>query len=196
MNRQSFLPPSVTFSIYKVMTTLAPSPVTLVSWGSMLQHPESALSSSGDWLYNYNYHYWQWWGTAGGFLRNTRDLGTRLAFDWSCSLASEEHPRLGHLPGLWLELQLGFCVCVWGGGGSCLPLAPIIQIKKQKKSSQNAERFQKGWKQYIIAIAIKRKPETSNRGFPGSPVIKDPPADAEDMGSIPSLGSSHLPRSN
>ena len=43
---------------------------------------------------------------------------------------------------------------------------------------------------------MKRKPETSNRGFPGSPVIKNPPADAEDMGSILGAASSHVPRSN
>ena len=33
------------------------------------------------------------------------------------------------------------------------------------------------------------------RGFPGGSVIKNPPAKAEDMGSIPDSGRSHMPRS-
>ena len=32
--------------------------------------------------------------------------------------------------------------------------------------------------------------------FPGSAVVKNPPASAGDMGSIPGLGRSHMPRSN
>ena len=42
--------------------------------------------------------------------------------------------------------------------------------------------------------------ETSSKlkqeGFPGGAVVKNPPADAGDMGSIPGLGRSHMPRSN
>ena len=33
-------------------------------------------------------------------------------------------------------------------------------------------------------------------GFPGGPVVKNPPANAGDMGSSPGLGRSHMPRSN
>ena len=32
--------------------------------------------------------------------------------------------------------------------------------------------------------------------FPGGTVVKNPPADAGDMGSIPGPGGSHMPRSN
>ena len=32
--------------------------------------------------------------------------------------------------------------------------------------------------------------------FPGGTVVKDPPANAGDMGSSPGLGRSHMPRSN
>ena len=32
--------------------------------------------------------------------------------------------------------------------------------------------------------------------FPGGVVVKNPPANAADMGSIPGLGRSHMPRSN
>ena len=34
------------------------------------------------------------------------------------------------------------------------------------------------------------------RDFPGGAVVKNPPANAGDMGSSPGLGRSHMPRSN
>ena len=34
------------------------------------------------------------------------------------------------------------------------------------------------------------------RGFPGGAVVENPPANAEDMGSSPGLGRSHMPRSS
>ena len=33
-------------------------------------------------------------------------------------------------------------------------------------------------------------------GFPGGTVVKNPPANAGDMGSSPGLGRSHMPQSN
>jgi len=33
-------------------------------------------------------------------------------------------------------------------------------------------------------------------GFPGGPVVKNPPANAGDTGSIPGPGRSHMPRRN
>ena len=33
-------------------------------------------------------------------------------------------------------------------------------------------------------------------GFPGGAVVKNPPANAGDMGSCPGLGRSHMPQSN
>ena len=35
-----------------------------------------------------------------------------------------------------------------------------------------------------------------NKGFPGSSVVKSPPANARDTGLIPDLGRSHMPQSN
>ena len=32
-----------------------------------------------------------------------------------------------------------------------------------------------------------------HKDFPGGPVVKNPPANAGDMGSIPGLGESHMP---
>ena len=38
--------------------------------------------------------------------------------------------------------------------------------------------------------------ETEERGFPGGAVVKNPPANAGDMGSSPGPGRSHMPRSS
>ena len=35
-----------------------------------------------------------------------------------------------------------------------------------------------------------------NQGFPGSPVVRNPPANKGDTGSIPNLGGSHMTRDN
>ena len=35
-----------------------------------------------------------------------------------------------------------------------------------------------------------------HQGLPGGPMVKNPPANAGDMGSIPGLGRSHMLRSN
>ena len=38
--------------------------------------------------------------------------------------------------------------------------------------------------------------ELSISDFPGGPVVKNPPANAEDTGLLPGLGRSHMPWSN
>ena len=38
--------------------------------------------------------------------------------------------------------------------------------------------------------------KSSNQGFPGGAVVENLPANAEDTGSSPGLGRSHMPRSN
>ena len=38
--------------------------------------------------------------------------------------------------------------------------------------------------------------KNSMEGLPGGPVVKNPPANAGNMGLIPSLGGSHMLRSN
>ena len=42
-----------------------------------------------------------------------------------------------------------------------------------------------------LTRAIEKK-----EGFPSGPVVKNPPANAGDMGSSPGPGRSHMPRSN
>ena len=38
--------------------------------------------------------------------------------------------------------------------------------------------------------------EILGKDFPGGSVVKNPPANTGDMGSIPGLGRSHMPRSS
>ena len=44
----------------------------------------------------------------------------------------------------------------------------------------------------FLGSAVKNQ----SRGFPGSTVVGNPPANAGDMGSSPGPGRSHMPRSN
>ena len=46
------------------------------------------------------------------------------------------------------------------------------------------------WLGLVILIKVKL------RGFPGGAVVENLPANAEDTGSSPGLGRSHMPRSN
>ena len=46
-----------------------------------------------------------------------------------------------------------------------------------------------------VRMAIIKK-STNNRDFPGSPVVKNPPANAGDTGLIPGPGRSHMPWGN
>ena len=43
---------------------------------------------------------------------------------------------------------------------------------------------------------VDRAPLVLTTGFPGGLVVKNPLASAEDMGSIPGPGRSHMPRNN
>ena len=45
------------------------------------------------------------------------------------------------------------------------------------------------WEVQTIGFKI-----ASKRGFPGGAVAKNPPANTEDMGSIPGPGRSHMPQ--
>ena len=47
----------------------------------------------------------------------------------------------------------------------------------------------------IISIKMSKKKQKL-RGFPGGPVVKNPPANAGDTGSSPGPGRSYMPQSN
>ena len=51
---------------------------------------------------------------------------------------------------------------------------------------------EKGGNNHNFRFTIK----SQVRGFPGGAVVRNPPANAGDTGSIPGLGGSHMPRSN
>ena len=48
----------------------------------------------------------------------------------------------------------------------------------------------------VVWHGQKEKNTNISQGFPGSAVVKDPPANAGDTGSSPGPGRSHMPRSN
>ena len=47
-----------------------------------------------------------------------------------------------------------------------------------------------------ISKKINIKKKNTNRDFPGGPVVKNPPVNTEDRGSVPSLGRSRMPWSS
>ena len=52
------------------------------------------------------------------------------------------------------------------------------------------------WVRLIHLIEDLNGTERLNRDFPGGAVVKNPPANAGDMGSSPGPGRSHMPQSN
>ena len=82
----------------------------------------------------------------------------------------------------------------------------IIKMKRQPSEWEKifaSESMDKGliskiYKQ-LMQVNIKKKTTQSKNGqkdFPGGAVVKNPPANAGDMGSSPGPGRSHMPRSN
>ena len=45
-------------------------------------------------------------------------------------------------------------------------------------------------------LALRMMLKGLRGGFPGGPVVKNPPCNAGDTSSIPGLGRSHMPQSN
>ena len=62
------------------------------------------------------------------------------------------------------------------------------------------QKLSKGIKNKTEVYVVYKKPtlhiKIHTRNFPGGPVVRNPPANAEDTGSIPGLGRSHMPWSN
>ena len=52
------------------------------------------------------------------------------------------------------------------------------------------------WMDLEIIMLIEVNQKEKDRDFPGGAVVKNPPANAEDMGSSPGPGRTHMPRSN
>ena len=68
--------------------------------------------------------------------------------------------------------------------GSYIPLGDRGRENKQKSEHVVC---------YVRIRAIKKN---KTGDFPGGAVVKNPPANAGDTGSIPGTGRSHMPRSN
>ena len=57
---------------------------------------------------------------------------------------------------------------------------PVLRIQSKADTASALEKFKVQWM----------------RDFPGGAVVKNPPANAGDMGSSPGPGRSHMPRNN
>ena len=69
----------------------------------------------------------------------------------------------------------------------------LIRYRSGLRESWGVGRSKK-WRQGEQSLALPQ--EKSVLGFPGGAVVKNPPANAGDVGSIPGLGRSHMPCSN
>ena len=88
------------------------------------------------------------------------------------------HPLL-LLPSIFPSISL----FQWVG---CLhQLAKVLELQLQHQSFQWIFRIY-----HIYTIC------SVSQGFPGGPVVKNPPTNARNTGSIPGLGRSHMPDSN
>ena len=71
--------------------------------------------------------------------------------------------------------------------------------RKEKKLTaawfgKNAQLKRMKFKETKLAIWYKGRSETTTEGFPDGSVVKNLPANAGDMDSIPGLGQSHMPQ--
>ena len=62
--------------------------------------------------------------------------------------------------------------------------------------SEGAQHFLRDWKKRSVSVQVGGVYMGWSRDFPGSSVAKKPPANEEDMGSIPDLGRSYMPQIN
>ena len=74
--------------------------------------------------------------------------------------------------------------------------AVVLRRRKEKiKSKMEGQRKQEKSMKMTQKMNMQERKITSKNqlfgDFPGGPVVKNPPASAEDTGSIPSLGRSH-----
>ena len=68
------------------------------------------------------------------------------------------------------------------------------KTNRQKKTTNPKKKKTKKTKR--LRTIKKLNQESTDVDFPGGAVIKNPPANAGDMGSIPGPGRSHMPQSN
>ena len=75
---------------------------------------------------------------------------------------------------------------------NCVRWIPRLTLLDLRMHSQNGTCSYVGDLLYYINQILKSQYE----GFPGGAVVKNPPANAGDMGPSPGPGRSHMPRSN
>ena len=77
----------------------------------------------------------------------------------------------------------------------------LLKTKNEEKNLKSSHSWGKKWRDYIQRNKGEKLQQTSLQkqcklGFPSGAVVKNPPANAGDMGSSPGPGRSHMPRSN
>ena len=78
------------------------------------------------------------------------------------------------------------------------PTFPTLQVGSLPPSHQASPTLSMlGSNIYLYPPEVRRgQRKRSREGFPGSSVVKNPPANAGDTGLIPDPGRSHMPRHN
>ena len=73
--------------------------------------------------------------------------------------------------------------------GVCTQVGGIMEPTCEESLTKEAQ----GWPKHVIWESLFRK---TNKGFPGGPVVKNPPGNAGDIASVPSWGRSHMLQGN
>ena len=77
---------------------------------------------------------------------------------------------------------------------------PVVKASESKvrvlSSSQKSQVLLAHTAAIFISVAICSPSLNESKDFPSDPVVKNPPANAGDMGSIPGPGGSYVPWSN
>ena len=73
-----------------------------------------------------------------------------------------------------------------------------VETSQAKKNQKTCQALRLKHVHFMTSLSNRIKPVKfkKKRGFPGGPAVKNPPANAEDVGLIPPLGRSRLSRSS
>ena len=74
----------------------------------------------------------------------------------------------------------------------------FLNLQKSSNASNSTYKREDGLTQCFLPLSYSKLKisRVTSQGFPGGAVVKNLPANAEDTGSSPGLGRSHMPRSN
>ena len=70
------------------------------------------------------------------------------------------------------------------------------RVRAGESSPPHYKSGHRGWGSTRPPLKLSKLVKSTHQGFPGGAVVKNPPANAGDMGSSPGRGRSHMPQSN